>query len=437
MPTPHNRDRSALRILLTSMIGSAIEWYDFYLYSTASALVLGPLFFPKSSPQAQILAVFATYAAGFLARPIGGLLAGHLGDRVGRKSILVLTLGVMGMATFLVGLLPTSNQVGVLAPALLIVLRVLQGIGIGGEWGGGVLLAVENAPPGRGGWYSSWPLLGFPVGLALSTLTWTALAQLPRQELLSWGWRLPFLASVVLVGIGLYVRLGIAETPEFSQARAAGEVVRLPVAQVLREQPRHVLCGLLAALGVGSTVSLYSVFLLSTVATGGGRHDVALTALVISAALQCLSIPLFATLSDRIGRKPLMVFGYAVAAATTVPALLWFDSGNLLAVSAIYVMAISIGHGGCYGNLAAFLSELFPPTRRFSALAVTYQVGVTVASFLPLAATAIASGTRMTVDVALLFCGVATVAAIATSLAPQPFMPSTTTPVGDHVATVS
>ncbi|RKT53811.1 MFS transporter [Saccharothrix australiensis] len=408
--------RYVRRVLFTSMVGSAVEWYDFYLYSTASALVLGPLFFPADSASAQALAVFATYAAGFAARPLGGLLAGHFGDRVGRKSMLVLTLSVMGVATFLVGLLPTYRDIGVLAPVLLVVLRVLQGIGIGGEWGGAMLLAIENAPGHKRGWYSSWPLVGFPLGLMASTLTFFLLSGLPRDQFLAWGWRLPFLGSAVLVGIAIYVRLGILETRDFRAVQENRGVARVPVLDAVRTRPVHVLTGALAALGVGSVVSLYTVYLLST---SRAHYGTALVGLVLGAAAECVSVPLYAKLADRVGRKRVMVFGYAVTAATAVPAVLWLGSGDLLVVGTILVVAMGVGHGAAYGNLGAFLAEQFPARVRFSALAVTYQLGATISSFLPLAASALAGGVHATREVVVLFVVIEVVAVAAVLVTPR------------------
>ncbi|HEX6343742.1 MFS transporter [Umezawaea sp.] len=410
---------STRRALIASTVGSTIEWYDFYLYSTAAALVLGPLFFPSTSTSASTLAVFATYAAGFVARPLGGLVVGHFGDRVGRKSMLVLTLLIMGVATFGIGLLPTYEQVGVWAPVMLVVLRVLQGIGIGGEWGGGVLLAVENAPRGRRGLYSSGPLIGFPLGLLASTVVFGAVSTLPRADLLDWGWRVPFLLSVVLVVLGVYVRVGIAETPEFSDVRAADRIRRVPVLTVLRTRWRHVVCGALAALGVGSVVSVYTVYLLSF-ASGhsAGGSTLPLTGLVVGAGLQCVSVPLYAALSDRVGRKPVMVFGYLVTAATAVPAMTWLTSDDPFLVVLTFVLAMTVGHGAAYGCLAAFLVDRFPADTRYSAIAVTYQVGATASSFVPLVATALVGGVEGSWPVAALFIGIACTACLAVLLAP-------------------
>ncbi|WP_055494246.1 MFS transporter [Streptomyces sp. TP-A0356] len=403
----------ARRVLVASTIGSAIEWYDFYLYSTASALVLGPLFFPQQSPTAATLAAFATYAAGFVARPIGGAVFGHFGDRVGRKSMLVLTLLVMGAATFLVGTLPTFEQAGLWAPALLVTLRVVQGIGIGGEWGGGVLMTTEHAPPGRRGVFSSFPAAGFPLGLAGSTAMISLVAVLPEEDLLSWGWRLPFLASAVLVAVGVFVRLGVAESPEFLRERRNGEPARVPITEVLRERPGPVLRGALAALGLAMIVSTFSVYLLAHASHTTGARSQILTGLVAGALVEAVMLPVFGTLSDRLGRRRVLLFGYAVCALVVLPAPYWLTSGRTGLVVVTFVTAMGIGHAAVYGGFAAYLVELFPTRHRYSALAVTYQLGATVASFGPLVAGALAGSAHTARPGVWLLLGTLVVAASA------------------------
>src|SRR5215213_5694636 len=226
---------SIRQVALASFIGTAIEWYDFFLYGTAAALVFGKLFFPEATPLQGTLLAFGTYGVGFFARPVGGIIFGHYGDRIGRKTMLVLSLLIMGVATFLIGLLPTFEQVGVLAPILLVVLRLFQGIGVGGEWGGAVLMAVEHAPPGRRGFYGSWPQMGVPAGLLLGNLVFLgSTAVFPE----SWGWRVPFLLSFILVGVGLFIRLRIMETPAFTQVKESHTEAPMPILDVLRTYPK-------------------------------------------------------------------------------------------------------------------------------------------------------------------------------------------------------
>src|SRR5215510_13880665 len=243
-----NKQASIRVVALASLIGTTIEWYDFFLYGTAAALVLNKLFFPTFDPMSGTLISLATYSVGFVARPIGGIVIGHYGDRVGRKSMLVLTLVIMGVATFLIGLLPTYATLGPLAPVLLVLLRVAQGFGVGGAWGGAVLMAVEHAPPGKRGFYGSWPQIGVPAGLLLSTLVFTPFSRLPEEDFLAWGWRIPFLLSVVLVAVGLVIRARILETPAFSRIKEERQEARQPVLEVLTHYPKEVLVAMGARL---------------------------------------------------------------------------------------------------------------------------------------------------------------------------------------------
>ncbi|MFF5727172.1 MFS transporter [[Kitasatospora] papulosa] len=389
-PGTRPRDGMTRRVLVASTIGSAIEWYDFYLYSTASVLLLGPLFFPQQSATAATLAGFATYAAGFVARPLGGVIIGHFGDRVGRKSMLVLTLMIMGLATLLVGVLPTYEQAGVWAPAMLVTLRVLQGIGIGGEWGGGVLMTTEYAPAHRRGLFSSGAAAGFPLGLAGSTMMISLITQLPEEQLFSWGWRVPFLASGLLVVVGVFVRRGVAESPEFLRGRRDGPSPRVPIAEVLRKRPVPVVKGALASLGLAMIVSIFSVYLPAYAAGQGADRDRVLTGLVVGALVEAALLPVFGALSDRFGRRTVIVFGYTVCALVALPAPVWLTSDSTGQVVLTFVLAMGVGHAAVYGGIAAFLVEQFPTRYRYSALAVTYQLGATIASFGPLIAGALA-----------------------------------------------
>ncbi|GGX13874.1 MFS transporter [Streptomyces lomondensis] len=416
-------DRMARRAVIASTIGSAIEWYDFYLYSTASAVLLGPLFFPQHSSATATLAAFATYAAGFVARPVGGAIIGHFGDRIGRKAMLVLTLVTMGAATFLVGLLPTYEQAGLWAPVLLVTLRVVQGIGIGGEWGGGVLITTEHAPSHRRGLFSSFPAAGFPIGLAASTGMISLITLMPEDALLSWGWRLPFLASAILVLVGVVVRLGVAESPEFVREHARGTLAKAPIADVLRERPGQAIRGALAALGLAMIVSTYSVYLLAYGSTRPEARTELLNGLMIGAVLEALLLPVFGMLSDRFGRRRIILFGYTVCALVVLPAPHWMTSGNSVLSGLTFALALGVGHAAVYGGFAAFLVELFPTRQRYSALALTYQLGATIASFGPLVAGALADGERTATPGIYLLLGTLLVSGMAvatTRPAPRP-----------------
>src|SRR5712671_315875 len=258
-----SKPNSIRMIAMASLIGTTIEWYDFFLYNTAAALVFNKLFFPKFDPLVGTFLSFATVTMGFVARPVGGIVIGHFGDRIGRKSMLVLSLVMMGFSTALIGVLPTYSRIGSWAAAILVLLRVLQGFGVGGEWGGAVLMAVEHAPPGSRGFYGSWPQIGVPAGLLLSTGVFSLFAGLPQDQFLSWGWRVPFLLSIVLVGIGLYIRLSILETPAFEKLKESRREARQPTLEVLRHYPKQVLLAMGARVAENGSFYIYSVFSLT------------------------------------------------------------------------------------------------------------------------------------------------------------------------------
>jgi MFS transporter, MHS family, shikimate and dehydroshikimate transport protein len=374
------------------MIGTTIEWYDFYLYATASALVFKPLFFPNVSSTAGTLASFATYAAGFGARPIGAVVSGHFGDRLGRKAVLVIALLVMGLVTTAIGVLPTFAQAGLLAPTLLAVLRVLQGLAVGAEWGGAAVLSVEHAPPGRRGLFGSFTQLGSPAGMLLATSVFYLTRKFTgAAAFLAFGWRIPFLLSVVLVAIGLFVRLRLADAEIFERVRKNDEVARLPVLEVLRSQPRNVLIttGLrLSQIALFVLLTTYSLtYLQESFGKGSG---VGLIAVLISSALGFISTPGWAMLSDRVGRRPPYLFG---ALAGVVALALFFvaaGTGSAIAVVASIVFGINVVHDAMYGPQAAWFAELFDTRVRYSGSSLGYQIGAVLSGgFAPLIAAAL------------------------------------------------
>ncbi|HET9276344.1 MAG TPA: MFS transporter, partial [Gemmatimonadales bacterium] len=309
MASPHAaaaRPESLRRVVLASFIGTTIEWYDFFLYGTAAALVFNRLFFPTQDPLSGTLSAYATFAVGFLARPLGGAIFGHYGDRVGRKAMLVYSLMLMGAATAVIGFLPTYASIGIWAPILLGTVRFVQGIGIGGEWAGAVLMAVEHSGGHRRGFHGSWPQMGVPAGLLLSTGVFALFStQLPEADFLAWGWRIPFLLSVVLIGVGLFVRLRILETPSFERLKESGRDASMPLVEVFREHPRNVVVGMGMRFAQNVLFYVYTVFALSYgQQTLGYARSTMLTGLAVAAALGFVSIPLWAHLSDRYGRRP-------------------------------------------------------------------------------------------------------------------------------------
>jgi MHS family shikimate/dehydroshikimate transporter-like MFS transporter len=376
---------------MASLVGTTIEWYDFFLYGTAAALVFNRLFFPTFDPLAGTLLSFGTYAIGFVARPVGGVIIGHYGDRIGRKSMLVLTLVIMGIATFLIGVLPTYDQIGVWAPAALVVLRLAQGFGVGGEWGGAVLMAVEHAPPRSRGFYGSWPQIGVPAGLLLANGVFAWFSSLPEDQFLSWGWRVPFLLSIFLVVVGLVIRVRILETPAFSRIKEAAVEARQPILEVVRTYPRQVLLAMGARFAENGGFYIYSVFVL-TYATQVVKFPqrTVLNGILLGAALELVAIPLFGALSDRVGRRPVYLFGAIVTALFAYPLFWLIDTGSTAALWLAIVIAFVFSHAAMYAPQAAFLSELFGTRVRYSGASLGAQLASVFAGALaPLIATAL------------------------------------------------
>jgi metabolite-proton symporter len=361
---------------MASLIGTTIEWYDFFLYGTAAALVFNRLFFPTLDPLSGTLASFATYTVGFIARPIGGIIIGHYGDRIGRKSMLVLTLVVMGVATFLIGLLPTYEQIGPWAAVALVVLRIAQGFGVGGEWGGAVLMAVEHAPPGARGFYGSWPQIGVPAGLLLSTAVFTVFsATLPEDQLLAWGWRVPFLLSIVLVATGLVIRMRILETPAFVRIKEQAQAVRQPIVEVLMRYPKQVLLAMGVRFAENAAFYIFSVFVL-LYATQHAKVDrqTVLYATLIGATVELAAIPLFGALSDRVGRRPVYLFGAVMTAVLALPLFAALDSGSAVLITLALTAAFTLSHAAMYAPQAAFMSEMFDARVRYSGASLGAQL---------------------------------------------------------------
>jgi metabolite-proton symporter len=383
--------REVRRVAFASAIGTTVEWYDFFIYGTAAALVLGRLFFPSASPLAETLSAFATFSVGFVARPLGGVVIGHFGDRLGRKTMLVWTLLLMGVATAGIGLLPTYAQVGALAPILLVVLRFAQGFALGGEWSGAVLLSVEHAPPGRRGWFGSFVALGLPAGIILSNAVFLVVsATTSDAAFASWGWRIPFLASALLVAVGLFVRLRVAESPLFTEARRTQSTRRLPIADVLRRDSRTVLLAAGSYLGLSGLGYIVIVYFVSY-ATGVlqlPRTNVLLVVIVAS-LVQTVSILAFARWSDRLGRRRVWLWGLV---ALVVWSLVFFPladtrSWPLLVLSLVVMMAL---HGTYLGPQPAVFSELFGTTVRYSGSSLSVQLGTILGGGLvPFVATAL------------------------------------------------
>ena len=372
---------SPRRVAVASAVGATIEWYDFFLYGTAAGLVFEKLFSSGLSGPAAQFASFGTFAVGFLARPIGGFVFGHFGDRLGRKKMLLLTLVIMGAGTAAIGLLPSYDAIGWWAPVLLVTLRVLQGIGVGGEYGGAVLLAVEYAPAERRGFFGSFAHIGVPGGLLLASGAFSLASLLPDEAFLAWGWRACFLASVALLAIGAYIRLSVMETPAFARVQERKEVSRMPLRDLLAAQPKRLLLGMGTRFIEGFTFNFFSVFLLAYVVTTLGLpRSLALGGVMVGAAVGVVLVPVTGALSDRIGRKPVFRVGAWLALVVAFPVAALVQSADEVAVFVVFVVGLGLLYGTIYGPLAAFWSELFDTRYRYTALSTLYQVSGVVAS---------------------------------------------------------
>ncbi len=321
------------------------------------------------------MAAFATYSVGFFARPLGGVVFGHYGDRVGRKSVLVITLVLMGVSTFLVGALPTYDSIGMAAPILLVALRFVQGFGVGGEWGGAVLMAVEHSPKGKRGLAAGWTQAGVPAGLLLSSAVFAAFAALPEPQFLSWGWRCPFLIGILLVGVGLFIRLRVMESPIFATLQETKRSSRLPIVEVLRSHPKNVLLAMGARFAENVSFYIFSVFILSYAADHlKVSKSLALQAISIGAVVEFLTIPAFGALSDRVGRRPVYMVGAALTGLLAFPFFWLVDTGTAWGMIAATVLGLGVAHAAMYGPQAAFFSELFGTSVRCTGASLGYQL---------------------------------------------------------------
>ncbi|TFV57832.1 MFS transporter [Mycobacterium sp. PS03-16] len=402
------------RVALSSLLGTAIEYYDFLVYGTMSALVFGLVFFPESDPAVATIAAFGTLAAGYVARPVGGILFGHFGDRVGRKSMLVLTMALMGVASFLVGVLPTFASIGIAAPILLVALRVIQGVAIGGEWGGATLMVTEHAEPHRRGTWNGVMQMGSPIGSLLSVAAVTVITLLPDEAFLSWGWRIPFFISLLLLALGIYVRLSVTESPVFAQAKNADRRTdRIPLVDILR-RPRNLVLACAVGIGPFALTALISTYMISyATAIGFHRTDV-MTALIFTSTTALVTIPLFSALSDRLGRRPVIVTGAVGIVCYAWPFYALIDTGSVPLLFVGMVIA-QVLQSLMYAPLGALFSEMFGTRVRYTGASMGYQLAALLgAGFTPLIASGLlADGPSSTPLVVLAAgCGVVTIVAV-------------------------
>jgi metabolite-proton symporter len=376
------------RIVLSSVVGTAIEWYDFFLYATASALVFAKLFFPAFDPVVGTIASFGTFAVGYLARPLGAIAFGHLGDRVGRKSALVTTLTTMGLCTCIIGLLPNYDAIGVWAPLLLIVMRFCQGLAVGGEWGGAVLIVVESAPADRRGFYGAFPQLGVPLGLIVSTSIFKLVSGLPEAQFLAWGWRIPFLLSIVLVGIGLFIRLSVEESPAFAAMEAEDGVAQAPLVELLRNHGGKVLLAIGTRFATDITFNVINVFVLAygTQQLGLDR-GLLLDAIIAGSVAALFTIPAFGRLSDSIGRRTVFVGGCVFVAAYGFIFFSLLATRQPAVVILAFVGGVALSQPCVYGVQSTWFAEAFRTRVRYTGASLPYQVaGILTSAPTPLIA---------------------------------------------------
>ncbi|MCY1263457.1 Proline/betaine transporter [compost metagenome] len=414
IPAAADQQRMTLRrTIITSIVGQALEWYDFFLYGTAAALIFGKLFFPiGTDPLVGTLAAFGGFAVGFVARPLGGVLCGHLGDRYGRKLVLVLTLIVMGLATTLMGLLPTYQQIGIWAPVLLVSLRFLQGLAAGGEWSGSILIISENAPPARRGFLSAWSPSGATIGFVLSAAAFWAVQKLPQEDFMSWGWRVPFLASMVLVVAGYYIRSRIPESAEFVAAQRSGHGVRMPVVEVLLKQPKQILMVVGLRLAEGGASYIFFAFSLAYGAYLGIPNSVMLEGLTISMMIVTVTALAYGRLSDRLGRRTVYMAGAVGLMLVAFPFFWLIDTREPSLVLLAYVLADSVVLAAMVGVQPSYMAELFKTEVRYSGMGIGRELSSVIGGGVaPMIATALLAKYHSATPVAiyLILLGLATV----------------------------
>lgn len=374
---------------VASMMGTTIEWYDFFLYGTAAALIFNKIFFPEFDPLTGTLAAFATYSVGFFARPLGGVIFGHFGDKIGRKSMLIITLFLMGIPTILIGLIPSYESIGYWAAVLLVLMRFLQGVAVGGEWGGAVLMAVEHAPEGKKGFFGSLPQTGVAPGLILASLAMGAVATLPEEQMLSWGWRIPFIASIILLLVGWFIRIKVAESPDFEVMKKRSEEVKVPALEVLRRYPREVLTvvgGRLAEVTWFYTVVTFGLAYATN--TLGVPRTVMLDATVWGAVVAMFTMPIFGVLGDRIGFKWVFTLGAIGILFYSTVFFSLLETGDPATIIKAMMVAVGVVYAALYGPQGGLFSAQFPPEVRYSGISISVQVsGAIGGGMAPLVAT--------------------------------------------------
>ena len=411
---------SPLRVAMASFIGTTVEYYDFFIYGTAAALVFPTLFFPDVSPAIGILLSFATFGVGFLARPLGGIVFGHFGDRVGRKQMLVISLVGMGSATVLMGLLPGYAQIGIAAPILLTLLRLVQGFAVGGEWGGATLMAVEHAPTAKKGFFGSFSQMGAPAGTSVATLAFFAVSQLPDEQFLSWGWRLPFLFSAVLIVIGLFIRLSLAESPDFAEVKAQSAVVRMPIAEAFRKHWKEILliAGTYLSQGVFAYICMAYLVSYGTTIAGISR-TFALAGVFVAGIVAVILYPVFGALSDTFGRKTMYLLGAVAMGVVIAPAFALINTGNPWLFMAAQVLVFGIAMAPAAGVTGSLFTMVFDADVRYSGVSIGYTLSQVVGSaFAPTIATALYASTESSTSIVAYLLVVSAISVVSVILLP-------------------
>jgi len=409
------------KAVIASTIGTTIEWYDFFLYGTAAGLIFGKLYFPNQDPLTATLAAFGTYFIGFVGRPIGAAIFGHYGDRIGRKATLIATLLCMGIATFLIAFVPTYESIGIWGAIILTILRMLQGIGVGGEWGGSVLLAMEwSRHHGQRGLVASWPQFGVPCGLFLANLAVLVFSQMSGDQFAAWGWRIPFALSIILVGIGLWIRLGILETPVFQQLLKENKIERAPVIAVIKMQPMQIILSALLRMSEQAPFYIFTAFIFAyAVGTLHMSRDLILTAVLVASCVSFITIPLSGHISDRIGRRKMYLIG---AATTGLFGFLYFGMVDTAIPSLVFIAIVLslIPHDMQYGPQAALIAEAFTPRLRYSGASLGYQLASVIAGGpAPLIATALFAAYHSGYAISIYIAGCAVVSLISAAFMPD------------------
>ena len=419
MKSTAKAQRTPVTAGLSSLLGNCIEWYDFYIYGTATALVFNVIFFPSFDPLVGTLLAFGTFSVGAIMRPLGGILFGHFGDKIGRKSMLIWTLILMGGSTVLIGLIPSYGTIGILAPVLLMLLRCLQGIAFGGEWAGAALIAVEHAPEKRQGFFGSLPQMGSPIALFLSTGTFALLAFMPKDEFITWGWRIPFVASALLIVIGLVFRLKLLESPSFVEANVRGDLVSAPVMHVLRNNKKSLLIG--CGVVLCTTVAFYvqAVFVVSyATQTVGAERQVVLNAILIASFFELVMLPAFAALADRVGLKPIAFFGALWTALFSFPFFKFIDAGTPLSITLGITLAM-VGISALFAVLPAYVSRLFDTQVRYTGISISYGIAAgLIGGLTPLLSSTLFLWAKSSWPIALYLVGIGLISMIAVLFTP-------------------